>query len=71
MEWLVWVGVALTLAGVALLIYCVLSALKTRKDGISEEEQRAMLQRLVPLNMLALMTSAMGLGAVTVGIILS
>lgn len=71
MDWLIWVGAALTLAGVALLVYCIVAALKVRKLNGTDEETRAALQKIVPLNMLALFTSALGLGAVTVGIILS
>ncbi|SFI59341.1 hypothetical protein [Celeribacter neptunius] len=70
MEWLIWGGVALTLAGVALLAYCIIAALKAKKLGGSDEEIRARLQKVVALNLVALLISAMGLGAVTIGIIL-
>ncbi|WP_417247901.1 hypothetical protein [Celeribacter sp.] len=70
MEWLIWVGAGLTLIGVALLAYCIVAALKVRKLGGTDEEMRARLQKILPLNMLALMLSAMGLGAVSVGIFL-
>lgn len=71
MEWVVWIGVGLTLAGLALLVYCVVAAMKVRNLDADEEAKRAALQKIVPLNVLALMTSAMGLGAVTVGVLLS
>lgn len=70
MEWVVWIGVGLTLAGLALLVYCVVAAMKVRNLDADEEAKRAALQKIVPLNVLALMTSAMGLGAVTVGVLL-
>ncbi|MCA0045319.1 hypothetical protein [Celeribacter litoreus] len=70
MDALIWGGVVLTLAGVALLIYCVMAALKAKKLGGTDEEIRARLQKVVSLNLIALLVSAMGLGAVTIGIIL-
>ncbi|WP_417279349.1 hypothetical protein [Celeribacter sp.] len=70
MDALIWGGVALTLAGVALLGYCILAALKAKKAGGTDEDIRARLQKIVALNLVALLISAMGLGAVTIGIIL-
>lgn len=70
MEWMIWGGVALTLAGVGLLAYCILAAMKARKAGGSDDEIRTRLQKVVALNLVALLISAMGLGAVTIGIIL-
>lgn len=67
---IIWAGVALTLAGVALLGYCVLTAIKAKRLGGTDEEIRARLQKVVALNLIALLISAMGLGAVTIGIIL-
>nr|WP_319250429.1 hypothetical protein [uncultured Celeribacter sp.] len=71
MDWLIWIGAALTLFGVALLGYCIVAALKAKKLGGSEEDIRQRLQKIVALNMGALLISAMGLGAVTIGIILA
>jgi hypothetical protein len=71
MDMLIYFGVALTLAGVALLVYCIIQALKAKKLGGSDDEVRARLQKVVTLNLVALMISAIGLGAVTIGAILS
>jgi hypothetical protein len=70
MDILIWIGAAMTLSGVALLTYCIILARKAQKAGGTEDEIRARLQKVVALNMLALMISACGLGAVTIGIIL-
>ncbi|ATG49739.1 hypothetical protein [Celeribacter ethanolicus] len=67
---LIWGGVVLTLIGVGLLVYCIVAAMKARKLGGSDEDIRARLQKVVALNLVALLVSAMGLGAVTIGIIL-
>lgn len=70
MEWLVWIGVALTLAGVAGLARCVQLAYRVRKGGLAPDQARAALQRIVALNMGALGLSALGLAAVVAGILL-
>ena len=70
MEALVWIGAALSLAGVAGLIWCILMALRARRSGMEDEAMRAELQRVVVLNMAALGVSALGLMCVVAGIIL-
>lgn len=70
MDWMIWAGAALALMGVALLIYCIFAALQAKKLGGSDEDIRARLQKVVALNLAALLVSAIGLGAVTIGIIL-
>lgn len=70
MQALIWIGAAMTLGGVAGLIYCVLRTLKARKAGLPEEAMRAELQRVVTINMAALGLSALGLGLVVAGILL-
>ena len=67
---MIWIGTALTLAGVALLGYCILVVARARKKGGTQEEIKARMQKVVALNLVALMISAMGLAAVTVGIFL-
>ena len=71
MEWLVAIGAAVSLLGIAGLIWCILMALKARKSSSNEEELRLRLQRVVLLNMSALGVSALGLMIVVIGIVLS
>jgi hypothetical protein len=68
---LIWIGAALTLAGLALLVWLIRSALGLRKAELSEEEKRAELARLGPLNFGALALSMFGLIMVVVGLALS
>lgn len=70
MEMLVWFGAALSLAGVAGLIWCILLALRARRSGLQDDAMRAELQRVVVLNMAALGVSVLGLMCVVAGIIL-
>jgi hypothetical protein len=70
MDWLVAVGAAVTLAGVAVLVACVLRVLWARSAGLSEAALRAELQRVVAWNLAALGVSALGLAAVVAGLLL-
>lgn len=70
MDWLIWIGAAISLAGVAGLVWCILLATRARRAGLSDEEMRARLQRVVMLNMAALGVSALGLMCVVLGILL-
>ncbi len=70
MELLIWIGAALTLAGVAGLGWCIWLATKARRAGLDQPAMHAALQRVVTLNMAALGVSALGLAAVVAGIML-
>jgi hypothetical protein len=70
MDTLIWIGAAISLAGVAGLVWCILLALRARRAGLPDDEMRAALQRVVVLNMAALGVSALGLMCVVAGIVL-
>jgi len=67
---LIWIGAALTLVGVALLVWCVVEGMKARRSGLAGDALRARLQRVIAVNLGALMLSALGLMAVVLGIVL-
>lgn len=71
MATLIPVGAVITLIGLGLLMVCILRVGKARKAGLPEEELRGVLEKTVPLNLAALLLSALGLIVVVVGIILS
>lgn len=71
MEILIWTGAAISLIGVAGLFYCIVTAIRAKRAGLSDEEMRARLKSVVSLNLAALMISALGLICVIVGIVLS
>ena len=70
MQALIWAAAALTLLGVAGLVYCVLRALKARRAGLPDDALRAELQRVVLINLGALGVSVLGLMLVVLGIFL-
>lgn len=71
MDWVIWIGAALTLAGVAGLVWCIILAMRARRSGLPDDQVKAALQKVVALNLGALLLSGLGLMAVVVGIILS
>jgi uncharacterized membrane protein len=70
MQALIWIGAALTLAGVAGLGYCILRASRAKRAGLDDAAMRAELQRVVVINLAAVGLSALGLAAVVTGILL-
>jgi hypothetical protein len=70
MEWLVWLGAAVTLAGIAGLALSILKVRAARRDAADEADMRGRLQRVIPLNLGALLLSALGLCMVMVGLLL-
>jgi hypothetical protein len=70
MEFLIWIGAAIALAGVAGLVWCIVLALRARRAGLPDDALRARLQHVVVLNMAALGVSALGLMCVVAGILL-
>jgi hypothetical protein len=67
----IWGGAILTLVGVAGLIFCVLLAMRAKRDGLTGTAMEARLRRVVTLNLGALAISALGLMMVIVGVILA
>lgn len=70
MDWLVWVGAALSLVGLLGLVWCIVTVWKARRSAADDEALRAVVRRVVPLNMAALGLSVMGLMMVILGIFL-
>lgn len=70
MDGLIWTGAAVTLAGLGGLVWCILKVAAARRSGLPDAELRARLQRVVALNLGALLLSAIGLMMVVAGILL-
>jgi hypothetical protein len=71
MDWLIWIGAAVSLGGIAGLLRCIQLALRARKSGLDNTAMRARLQQIVTFNLAALGVSALGLMLVVIGIILN
>ncbi len=71
MEYLIWIGAAISLAGVFGIFYCIALALKAKRANLAQDAMRAQMQRVVVLNMAAFFVSIFGLIVVVTGIFLS
>jgi hypothetical protein len=71
MEMIVWIGAALTLAGVGMLVWCIVSVAKAKRAGLTEDALKVRLQKIVALNLAALGVSGLGLATVILGIVLA
>ncbi len=70
MDNLIWLGALVTMLGLAGLIWCILKVQSARKKGLDDNALKAELQKVVALNLGALLLSAAGLMMVVVGILL-
>lgn len=68
MDWLIWLGAAISLVGLIGLVWCILQAMKLRRAGLPDAELRGRLQTLVAYNLAAMGLSGLGLMAVIIGI---
>ena len=71
MEALIWIGAAMTLAGLAALVWCIAKAFRLRAAAIPDAEKRAGIARLIPVNLAALLFSSLGLILVVTGVLLA
>lgn len=69
-EGLIWSGAALTLAGVAALIWCIAAVFRARKAGLDDAALRDRMRGVMAVNMAALGASMIGLLLVITGIML-
>ncbi len=70
MEMLIWAGAGVTVLGLAGLVACITLVARARAAGLTDEALKARLQRVVALNLGALLVSAIGLMMVIIGIVL-
>jgi hypothetical protein len=61
----------IALAGLVVLGWCIWAAVAAKRAGLPDAELRARLQRIVTINMGALLISVLGLMSVVMGIFLS
>lgn len=71
MQYLVWIGTALSLLGIAGLLWCVWLVIGIKKRNLPDEAARIEMQRVVVWNLGALAVSFLGLIVVVVGVILA
>lgn len=70
MDWLIMGGSAITVVGLGLLGYCIYEAFAAKRSGLDDDAMRARLQKIVAINMGALLLSVLGLMCVVLGVVL-
>lgn len=68
---LIWGGATVSLIGLLGLIWCILKVARAKRRNLEEEELRAEVQAVLPMNLGALFLSVVGLMMVVVGVILA
>jgi hypothetical protein len=71
MEILVVIGAVLSLVGMAGIVYSIVAVTRAKRAGLSDEEMRARMAKVLPINLGALFVSVIGLMTVALGAILS
>ncbi|MTH63856.1 hypothetical protein GL284_06195 [Paracoccus sp. DK608] len=66
----IWGGTVLTVAGLAALVWCMVTVARAKSRKLDDEGMRAVMRRVVVVNMAALAGSVFGLMFVVLGIML-
>ncbi len=69
-EIMIWAGAGISLIGLAGLIWSIVRVFRARRANLPDDELRAVLQSVLPLNLGALFLSVIGLMLVVVGVLL-
>ncbi len=69
-EWMIWGGAAVSLAGLAGLVWCILRVVRAKRAGADGDALRAVVQSVLPVNLGAMFLSVVGLMLVVIGILL-
>lgn len=70
MEWLIWIGAAVSFAGLVGVFWCIWKVTKAKRAGLSDQALRDAVKRVIPINLAAFFISFLGLLCVVVGVLL-
>lgn len=70
MEIIVWIGAALSAIGLCGIVYSIVAVARAKRANLSDEDLRARVSAILPLNLIALFVSMIGLMAVIIGVML-
>ena len=70
MEWLVWIGTAISTIGLVGIVYSIVAVRSARKAAVDDDALRAKLTSILPINIGSLLLSILGLMLVVTGILL-
>lgn len=67
---IIWSGTAISVLGLLGLVYCIIRVSRAKRAELTDEQMRAELKKVVPVNLGALFLSVIGLMMVVIGIFL-
>ncbi|WP_108816115.1 hypothetical protein [Loktanella sp. Alg231-35] len=70
MEIVIWIGAALSAIGLCGIVYSIVAVARAKRADLSDEDLRARVSAILPLNLIALFVSMIGLMAVIIGVML-
>jgi hypothetical protein len=70
MEIIVWIGAVLSAIGLCGIVYSIVAVAGAKRAGLSDEELRGRIAEILPINLIALFVSMIGLMAVIIGVML-
>lgn len=70
MEIVVWIGAVLSVIGLVGIVYSIVAVTKAKRANLSDEDLRARVSKILPINLGAMLVSMIGLMAVVVGVML-
>ena len=68
MEVIVWIGAALSVLGLCGIVYSIIAVTRAKRANLPDEELRARIAKILPINLGALFVSMIGLMAVIIGV---
>lgn len=71
MQWIIWTGAAVVVIGLVGIVLSILKIAQARKADLPDEELRARLNRILPLNLGSFFLGFLGLMIIGVGVMLS
>ncbi|MEL6838052.1 MAG: hypothetical protein AAFP85_02090 [Pseudomonadota bacterium] len=70
MEIVVWIGAGLSCLGIVGIIYSIVAVARAKRANLPDEDLRARVSAILPINLIALFVSMIGLMAVIIGVML-
>ncbi len=68
MEIIVWSGAALSVVGICGIVYSIVAVTRAKRANLPDDELRARISKILPVNLGALFVSMIGLMAVIIGV---
>ncbi len=71
MIYLIWIGAALSVAGLCGVVWSIVAVSRARRSGLADAELRLQIGRMMPVNLASFFAAMLGLMMVMVGVLLT